>query len=133
MTLARFVVAALVCFGSATLPAYAGDVVMQDKPVAVLRVLDKQTARVEEREAKVNEVFRFGSLSILVRTCKDTPPEDRPEAAAFLEIKDVTSTGHEEPLYSGWMFASSPALAAMEHPVYDVWVTGCKSRPLAQP
>lgn len=105
----------------------ADDGDMQNKPIAVLRVLDKQTARVEERSAKVGEAFRFGSLSILVRTCKDTPPEDRPEAAAFLEVKDVTTTGHEEAVYSGWMFASSPALAAMEHPIYDIWVTGCKS------
>lgn len=94
-------------------------------PVAVLRGLDKVTARVSTIFAPVGEPVRFGTLEMVARTCDKAPPEERPEAAAFVEI---TEAKLEEPavnVYRGWMFASSPALAAMDHPVYDIWVLDC--------
>ncbi len=96
------------------------------EPVAVLQGLDKITARVSEFDAPVGKKVQFGNLSILVRDCEKNPPEDRPESAAFLEI-DETRPG-EGPVrqFSGWMFASSPALSALENPVYDVIVLDCK-------
>ena len=95
---------------------------------AVLQALDKVTARVSTFDAPVNDIVRFGALAIRVRHCDRTPPEERPESTAFLEI-DELKTG-EEPavLFTGWMFASSPAVNAIEHPVYDVWLLECANR-----
>jgi hypothetical protein len=97
-----------------------------EKPVAVLRALDKITARVQELIIPLNTPRSFGTLTITVRTCKVTAPEEQPEVAAFIDITDIKPGERELPVFHGWMFASSPALSALEHPVYDVWVTGCK-------
>jgi len=94
---------------------------------AVLQGLDKITARISTFEAPVDQPARFGSLEITVRRCDKTPPEEPPESAAFLEIVDVRPDSPEVLLFSGWMFASSPAVSALEHPVYDVWVIDCKT------
>ncbi len=98
-----------------------------EQPVVVVRALDKITARVEELELPVNRPFTFGTLVITVRTCRVAPPEETPEAAAFMDIGEIKPGEPDKPVFRGWMFASSPALSAMEHPVYDMWVTGCKS------
>ena len=99
--------------------------------IAVLQGLDKVTARVLTIEAPVGEVVTFGALEIIARTCDKRPPEETPESSAFLDIWEVR---HGEPavsLFRGWMFASSPALSGMEHPVYDVWVLDCADAPEA--
>ena len=95
--------------------------------VAVLQGLDKVTARVSTFEAPVGETVRFGTLEIIARTCDKRPPEEPPESAAFLDIWEVRPDEPAISVFRGWMFASSPALSAMEHPVYDVWVTDCKN------
>lgn len=92
---------------------------------AVLQGLDKVTARIERIEAFIDKPIRFGSLRILVRACVKKPPEELPESAAFLEITDERAEEEAIRVFSGWMFASSPSLSAMEHPVYDVWVVDC--------
>ena len=92
---------------------------------AVLQGLDKVTARIERIEALIDRPTQFGSLRILIRTCVTRPPEDLPESAAFLEIKDLQAGEKGRSVFSGWMFASSPSLSAMEHAVYDVWVVDC--------
>jgi hypothetical protein len=94
--------------------------------------LDKVTARVSAFEAPVDGEVRFGTLSIRVRACLETPLTEAPESAAFLEIRDVGPSAGGDPGFRGWMFASSPALSALEHPVYDVWVVGCAD-PLPEP
>ncbi len=93
---------------------------------AVLQGLDKITARISTFEAPLGEAVRFGSLQIVARACDKKPPEEPPESAAFLEIVDVRPDSPEVSLFTGWMFASSPAISALEHPVYDVWVVDCK-------
>ncbi len=95
--------------------------------VAVLQGMDKVTARVSTIEAPVGEVVKFGALEIIARTCDKRPPEETPESAAFLDIWEVRQGEAAVSLFRGWMFASSPALSAMEHPVYDVWVLDCKN------
>jgi len=92
---------------------------------ALLQGLDKVTARVSTFEANLNTEVRFGTLEIIVKKCIRTPPEETPESAAFLEIRDIKPGQDLEILFTGWMFASSPSLSAMEHPVYDVWIIGC--------
>ncbi len=104
----------------------AGPAAAQD--VAVLQGLDKVTARISIIDAPIGGRIRFGTLSIVVRHCRKTPPEEPPETTAFLEIDDIKSGEEPVRLFAGWMFASSPALSALEHPVYDIWVVGCKRR-----
>jgi hypothetical protein len=98
------------------------------EPLALFQGLDKITARVSKFEAPVGSPVRFGTLSIRVRDCEKNPPEETPESAAFVEI-DETRPGEDKTrrLFSGWMFASSPALSALEHPVYDVNLLECKA------
>jgi hypothetical protein len=93
---------------------------------AVLQGLDKITARISTFEVPVDQTAEFGSLEITVRRCDKTPPEEPPESAAFMEIVDARPDSPPVLLFSGWMFASSPAVSALEHPVYDVWVIDCK-------
>jgi hypothetical protein len=112
----------------ACLPAFA-DVPSVDQPVAVLRALDTMTARVEELDVTAGQPLKFGTLLITLRACRVTPPEETPESAAFLEISEFKPGEPDAPVFRGWMFASSPALSAMEHPTYDIWVVGCKSAP----
>lgn len=95
--------------------------------VAVLQGLDKVTARISTISAPVGESVRFGSLHIDVRACHKRPPEELPESAAFLVIDDVKPGEAPVRIFSGWMFASSPALSALEHPVYDVTVVDCRN------
>ena len=95
--------------------------------VAVLQGLDKVTARVLTIEAPVGKIVSFGALEIIVRTCYKRPPEETPESTVFIDIWEVFQGEPAQSLFRGWMFASSPALSAMEHPVYDVWVLDCKN------
>jgi hypothetical protein len=99
--------------------------VAEPYPIAVLRGLDKVTARISTIEVPIGHAARFGTLEITVRTCDKRPPEEPPESAAFLDIWEIRQEQPAAHLFRGWMFASSPALSAMEHPVYDVWVLDC--------
>lgn len=96
--------------------------------IAVLQGLDKVTARVMTIEAPVGQSVHFGTLEIVVRTCRTRPPEETPEAAAFLDVWEIRPGQPAADRFRGWMFASSPALSAMEHPVYDIWVLDCRDR-----
>ncbi len=95
--------------------------------IAVLRGLDKITARVTTLEIPIGDTARFGTLLITLDACDKRPPEEPPETTAFLEIEEARpgEVGVAR-LFTGWMFASTPALSALEHPVYDVWVTDCR-------
>ena len=118
----------------------------QQKDTVIVRALDKITGRSTDFEMKLGEPKVYGSLRIDLETCYQTPPEEPPESAAFLRITSATSKQvqtmaaprdltEEELLaseaedadirFSGWMFASSPGLSALEHPVYDIWVIAC--------
>ena len=100
---------------------------MTPEPVAVLQGLDKITARVSKFEASVGSPVQFGNLSIRVRACEKSSPEDPPDSAAFLEVDENRQSNLRSRVFSGWMFASSPALSALEHPVYDVVLLDCKA------
>ena len=96
-----------------------------ERQLAVLQALDKVVARTSELKAPLDRAIRFGTLRIVVRACHAAPPEEPPENAAFLEVDEVDHTGQATRLYAGWMFSSTPGLAALEHPVYDIWVLAC--------
>jgi len=91
----------------------------------VLQGLDKITARVSTIKVPVGQTVNFGALQITARACDKHPPEEAPEAAAFLEVVEVEPDEKPVLRFSGWMFASSPALSALEHPVYDLVVLDC--------
>jgi hypothetical protein len=91
----------------------------------VLQGLDKVTARITTLNAPLNTPVRFGTLEITALRCTKTPPEDPPESSAFLVIREIKAGQSPVELFRGWMMASSPALSALEHPVYDVWVKDC--------
>jgi hypothetical protein len=111
---------------SAQAAAIEGDTV-------VLQGLDKVTARVWTFDARIGEAIRFGTLEIHPRFCVRTPPEEPPESKAFLDIYEMRDGEEKADLFHGWMFASSPALNALEHPVYDVWVIDCKQTQAMKP
>lgn len=92
----------------------------------VMQGLDKVTARISRFELELDRPYDFGSLQLILRACWKTPPEEPPESAAFLEIDEVDPDSPRQRLFSGWMFASSPAISALEHGIYDVWVMECR-------
>jgi hypothetical protein len=93
----------------------------------VLRGLDKITAHISTFDAPIGQTVKFGALQITARSCDKRPPEEPPESAAFLEIVEAREGEAPQRLFSGWMFASSPALSALENPIYDLWVLDCKN------
>lgn len=97
-------------------------------PVAVLRGLDKVTARVVQVDAPIGEPVMFGRLEMTARYCYKRPPEEPPEVTAFIDITDKHAKDPKlAKAFSGWMFASSPGLHGLEHPTYDVWLIDCKA------
>jgi hypothetical protein len=110
----------------AVLWANGAGAAMTAEPMALIQGLDKITARVSRFDAPVGQSVNFGTLSIVVRDCEKSAPEDRPENAAFIEIYENRAGEHQLRLFSGWMFSASPALSALEHPVYDVNLLECK-------
>jgi hypothetical protein len=110
-----------------TAGAAAADTIPE--PIALLQGLDKTSARVSKLQAPLNTPVRFGDLSIVVRDCEKNPPDQRPENAAFLEISELPTGEPPKLLFSGWMFSSSPALSALENPIYDVNVLDCEAPP----
>jgi hypothetical protein len=94
----------------------------------ILQGLDKITARVSTIDVPVGGTVEFGALRITARACDKHPPEETPEAAAFLEVVEVKPDEKPVLRFSGWMFASSPALSALEHPVYDLKVLDCVNK-----
>ncbi len=122
--------ALLAVFGTAGLVADAGARTMTEYPRIKLRSLEKTTARTRTFEANVGSTLKFGSLYIKVQSCQKSAPIDQPESAAFLQIWEVVPNEDSEEtesqwVFSGWMFASSPALSPMDHAIYDVWLLDC--------
>lgn len=98
---------------------------------AVLRWLDKVVARVSSLEIPVGQTLRIegSALRVAALICVTRPPSETPESAAFLEVWEVKVDEPAVNVFRGWMFASSPALSAMEHPVYDLWLLSCRDNP----
>ena len=91
-----------------------------------LQGLDKQTARVFIINAAIGQTVEFGTLKIIVQHCEKAPIDDRQESIAFVRIIEAKQNSDPQKLFSGWMFSSSPALSALDHPTYDVWIKECK-------
>ena len=128
-----FTIALFLLFGVSNAHARASI----DTSIARLQSIDKVTARTLTFEVNVGSTVKFGSLYIKLQACRKAPDIEEPESAAFMQVWEVSDEDTEREkanwVYSGWMFASSPGLSAMDHPIYDVWVLECKDKEQAAP
>ena len=92
---------------------------------AVFAGLDKITGRTITFDTAIGETVQFGALQVTARACYTRPPTEPTNTDAFVEVDEVTLQGEIKRIFTGWMFASSPGLHAVEHPIYDVWLTDC--------
>src|SRR5215212_7223243 len=95
-------------------------------PTAVFSGLDKITGRTVSFEVAIDETVQFGGLQMTPKVCYTRPPTESPNTSAFVEVEEVTLESKVRRIFTGWMFAASPGLHAVEHPIYDVWLTDCK-------
>jgi hypothetical protein len=95
-------------------------------PVAVFDGLDKITGRIISFEVKIDETVQFGALQITPRVCYSRPPTDPPQTDAFAQVDEIDEQKKVKRIFSGWMFADSPGLNGVEHPIFDIWLTACK-------
>ena len=94
--------------------------------VAVFAALDKVTGRVSPLEIKMGQTATFGALKVTARACYTRPPTENPLTSAFIEVDELLLDGSSRRIFTGWTFAESPGLHAVEHPTFDVWLTSCK-------
>ena len=97
-----------------------------NNPTAVFAGLDKISGRITKFDVAIDETVQFGALQVTPRACYSRPPTETPQTDAFVEVDEVTLQGEIKRIFTGWMFAASPGLHAVEHPIYDVWLTDCK-------
>lgn len=116
--------------GQERLRERAGGLVRSGLPVknkvAVFAALNKVTARISTLEVPIDQEQKFGALTIIPKVCTTQPPTEPPATKSFIVVKERKLSGKKHQLFSGWIFAENPGLHAVEHPVYDVWLTSCK-------
>ncbi|MGH6791454.1 MAG: DUF2155 domain-containing protein [Methyloceanibacter sp.] len=122
--IALLLLASIVAFGLSSWPAQAEKI---KNETAVFAALDKVTGRISHLEIPINQTVEFGALKVTPRVCNTRPPTEAPDTASFVEVDEIKLTGEEQRIFTGWMFAESPGLHAVEHPVFDVWLTNCKT------
>ena len=113
-----------------TLPALTAAPASAEKianPIAEFTGLDKITGRIIRFDVLIDETVQFGALQVTPRVCYSRPPTEAPRTTAFVEVDEVTLDANIKRIFTGWMLAASPGLNAVEHAVYDVWLTNCKT------
>jgi hypothetical protein len=96
--------------------------------VAVFAGIDKITGRITTFDVYVNETVQYGALQVTPKVCYSRDDTEAQKIDAFVEVDEITLDRKIRRVFSGWMFADSPGLNAVEHPIYDVWLTGCKQQ-----
>jgi hypothetical protein len=99
----------------------------RENPVAEFAGIDKITGRIITFDVYVDETVQFGALQVTPRVCYNREPGEKPKTTTFVEIDEITLDRKIRRIFSGWMFAESPGLSAVDHAVYDVWLKGCKT------
>jgi hypothetical protein len=123
-TLARTALAALAACASIGLsPAYAERI---SNPIAEFTGVDKITGRIITFDVYIDETVQFGALQVTPRVCYSRPVSEEPKTDSFVEVDEITLDRKIRRIFTGWMFAESPGLNAVEHAVYDVWLKSCK-------
>lgn len=104
-----------------------------ENPVAVFNGLDKITGRITEFDVPIEKTVAFGELKVTPHICYTRPPTEAPNTTSYVDVDELTLKNEQKRVFSGWMFASSPGLSGVEHPIYDVWLIDCKggARPQA--
>ena len=97
-------------------------------PVAEFAGIDKITGRIMTFDAYVGETVQFGALQVTPRVCYSAPDTEEPKTDSFVEVDEITLDRKIRRIFTGWMFAESPGLNAVEHAVYDVWLKACKQK-----
>jgi hypothetical protein len=115
---------ALLALGLSATPAVAEKVA---NPVAQFAGLDKITGRIISFDVYMDETVQFGALQVTPRVCYNRPPTEEPQTDAFVEVDEIGLNRTVKRVFTGWMFASSPGLNAVDNAVYDVWLTDCKT------
>ena len=110
------------------LVAFAGPAAAEKiaNPVAVFAGLDKITGRITSFDVYLDETVQFGALQVTPRVCYNRPPTEEPQTDAFVEVDEIGLNRKVKRIFTGWMFAASPGLHAVDNAVYDVWLTDCK-------
>jgi hypothetical protein len=98
-------------------------------PTAIFAGLDKITGRIITFDVAINETVRFGALEVTPRACYTRPPTETSNTDGFVEVDELTLQGELRRVFTGWMFAASPGLNGVEHPIYDIWLADCKGAP----
>jgi len=130
---ATAVVFGAIVFGALALQAGAAQADTIKNPIAIFAALDKVTGRISHLEVPIDQTVEFGALKVTPRVCDTRPPTEAPHTASFVEVDEIKLDGEEQRIFTGWMFAESPGLHAVEHPVFDVWLTNCKTPEGAKP
>lgn len=94
--------------------------------VAEFSGIDKITGRIITFDVYIDETVQFGALQVTPRVCYSRPISEKPKTTSFLEVDEITLDRKIRRIFTGWMFADSPGLNAVEHPVYDIWLNDCK-------
>ena len=94
--------------------------------VAEFSGIDKITGRIIRFDVYIDETVQFGALQVTPRVCYSRPVTETPKTTSFLEVDEITLDRKIRRIFTGWMFADSPGLNAIEHAVYDIWLTDCK-------
>lgn len=97
-------------------------------PVAEFTGVDKITGRIITFDVYIDETVQFGALQVTPRVCWSSPETDEPKTDSFVEVDEITLDRKIRRIFTGWMFAESPGLNAVEHAVYDVWLKACKQQ-----
>ncbi|VEJ45224.1 DUF2155 domain-containing protein [Bartonella vinsonii] len=94
--------------------------------IAVFAGLDKITGRTTRFEVSLGKVYQYGALQVMPRACYTSSKDEPTRTTGFIEVNEVTLDKKIRRIFTGWMFADSPGLNAVEHPIYDVWLKDCK-------
>lgn len=121
-----------VCAASGASAQTAPSAEVIKNPIAVFSGLDKLTARIVSFEVLVDETVQFGSLLLTPRACHTRSSTESPNTTAFIEVEDVALDGSIARIFAGWIFAASPGLNAIEHPIYDLWLLDCRQTSMAE-
>ncbi|MDR6286363.1 hypothetical protein HNR47_002364 [Methylopila jiangsuensis] len=97
-----------------------------ENPVAVFNGLDKITGRITEFDVPIEKTVAFGALKVTPHVCYTRPPTEQPNTTSYVDVDELSLKNEQRRIFSGWMFASSPGLSSVEHPIYDVWLIDCK-------
>ncbi|MBX3596438.1 MAG: DUF2155 domain-containing protein [Rhizobiaceae bacterium] len=103
-------------------------VVRVSNKVAEFAGLDKITGRITSFDVYINETVQFGALQVTPKVCYSRPDAEEPKTDSFVEVDEITLDRKIRRIFTGWMFAESPGISAVEHPVYDVWLKSCKQK-----